>query len=221
MPDEADYGTRPWTESPTTPPSTGLSIVETPLGEPMDQASASVLAESPVAWHLRYWLNLGSIGILSGQDETLMALRIEMEQSLIPNLDLRLAVHRTWEGYRIANNKACLDYWRRLQVRITQTGEDQEETDPRYQAVKDGERLLEQHCRDLDRILVNKTQRAKTHLRQAEGVMIANLRAGTSLETAIEIFSQIGSLYEKLHQEEVEDERVGNSLPNGVNGVHH
>lgn len=52
----------------------------TPLGEPMDPRSASSLAEDPLRWHLRYWLDLSVVAQLRGEDSMLIGFSIELEQ---------------------------------------------------------------------------------------------------------------------------------------------
>lgn len=209
MPDEADYRPRPRSESPF---ETAF-VAESPLGEPLDQASATELNQTPLAWHLRYWLSLGFVGILDGQDETLMGLRIEMEQSAIPNMELKNAVRDAWSQYRLANKDGCLDYWARIVFGAPQLEHQEPEDEGGRQL------LLQQYRRDIDRMLVNKTARAKAYLRTHERIMIADLHSGTSLDAARTRFKKIGKMYQLLNEEEENDEREVYSLPSGLRRV--
>ncbi|MCJ1465668.1 hypothetical protein MMC07_004287 [Pseudocyphellaria aurata] len=49
-------------------------VSRTPLGAPIKQAFALLLAKDIITWNLQYWLDLGLIGDLRGEDVMLMGL---------------------------------------------------------------------------------------------------------------------------------------------------
>lgn len=66
---------------------------------------AGQLAEK-IKWsHLQCWLRIDLQGIDDGEDETLLALKIQIEQNTIPDGDFKNELVRTWENYRIFNRQ--------------------------------------------------------------------------------------------------------------------
>ena len=66
----------------------------------MSELGASSLFQSPVQWHLTYWLNVSVVGLLRGEDALLMAVRIESEFLHIANAQTRFSVERAWGEFQ-------------------------------------------------------------------------------------------------------------------------
>lgn len=75
---------------------------------------AGQLAEK-IEWsHLQCWLRIYLRGIDNGEDETLLALKIQTEQNAIPESDFKEQLIRTWENYRIFNRQSNARQWSRI-----------------------------------------------------------------------------------------------------------
>lgn len=164
----------------------------------MDQDLAVFRSEDPIEWHLNYWITLEVIGILHGEDPILMAFRIETEIYNIADRQIRCNVHGQWSEYRATNYEPCLEYWEPV------SGEDEE---------------VQPYFRDLDRMLVNKEQKAKDRLRDMEELMISLVR-GAQLQQARETLENIGQVYQKLHEEEIADAQANTPHPNDTSRPH-
>lgn len=91
----------------------------TPLGTPIDEASASFRAQDPHGWLLKYWLNLYSIGISRLEDAWLLAARIHREHitKMAPGMFKdqfqaewgQFMVENSAEYYRTWTSKANID----------------------------------------------------------------------------------------------------------------
>ena len=85
------------TQAPNgTPVNEGQPLTEilTPFGSPIDPASASLLAQNPLGWHLHYWRNLKILGMHRDVDPVLMEFRIEVEQMLKLDPQLRREIRQ-------------------------------------------------------------------------------------------------------------------------------
>ncbi|MCJ1422865.1 hypothetical protein MMC29_000745 [Sticta canariensis] len=72
---------------------------------------AGQLAEK-IKWsHLQCWLRIDLRGIDDGEDETLLTLKIQIEQNAIPDGDFKDGLIRTWENYRILNRQLIARQW--------------------------------------------------------------------------------------------------------------
>lgn len=196
-------GAQPPTQAQTlieTPASLNPLGPRTPLGEPMDQSSASYLVQSPLAWHLNYWLNLEIIGILRGEDPMLMSLRVQWEQAtrLGEDIKTQLLEGGAWAEYRRRDREEWEWFWAQMTLEC-------EVTKP--------------YLRDVDRMLVNKAQKTRACLRHYELMMLTTLRAN-SPHRARWSFEQIAVLHQKLHEEETADAEARDRLSNGITGAH-
>lgn len=165
------------------PDPLGPSDTRTPLGEPMNRFSAFLLARIPFDWHRDYWVSLGVLGMSRGEDELIMALMIEIEQSKIPDQRIRVELSNTWNEFQRVNRGHIAQRWQ--------------------QTSADDEALIKLH-RDVDRMLVDKFQKARSYLVRHETRMIHSLRHG-NLEEARQIFERLALIYRKLCEEERRD----------------
>lgn len=117
----------------------------TPLGEPMDPRSASSLAEDPLRWHLRYWLDLSVVAQLRGEDSMLIGFSIELEQYKTRDQALRTRLVNAWKMHQLVNHASCSRHWNRLTL-----------DSPRAKP----------YLRDLDRMLVDKETKTRRYLCQ-------------------------------------------------------
>lgn len=168
---------------------------QTPLGEPINQISAKLLAEDPVAWHLDYWLNIGEVGTLYGKDSILMRLRVDIEITNTPNRQLKSAICNRWNHYYTANKAETKQYW-------------EQETLESQRA--------KAYIRDIHRMEARKQLKMKNYLGNAEGLMVNAMRAAR-LEEARVYFNKLSVVYRKLIEEKNQDaEKTGRfpaSLP--------
>lgn len=162
------------------PDPLGPSDARTPLGEPMNRFSAYLLARIPFDWHRDYWVSLGVLGMSRGEDELIMALMIEIEQGKIPDQRIKDELSNTWDEFQRVNRE-----------HITQ----------RWQETSADDEALIKLLRDVDRMLVDKFQKARSYLVRHERLMINSLRVG-NLEEARHIFERLALIYQKLREEE-------------------
>ncbi|MCJ1267079.1 hypothetical protein MMC22_006964 [Lobaria immixta] len=172
--------------------------VRTPLGEIIDENSAALLVAIPIAWHMRYWLNLNTVAILRGEDAMLMSLRIDMEQHNILDHELKSQVLAEWIPHRIAHQEECLRSWRQKTLET-------EEAQP--------------YLRDINRMLVGKERKTRYYLRRMEILMVTSLRVA-NIETSRGFFEKLSQLYDKLQKEARADAEARNQAPSGTHGVH-
>lgn len=161
----------------------GPSDIRTPLGEPMDRSQAFMRAELPLPWHLQYWSNIDVVGVLRGEDEVFMKLMIEAEHENIPEEWIKTALLRDWHRFQIRNNEPNRRRW------VRRTLEDEQ-----------AKKLL----RDIDRMLADRYQKARSHLQRVETLMITSLRDGDN-ETAKMHFAKLSQCYQLLLEEERRD----------------
>lgn len=167
----------------------------------MDEASILLRAEDPLAWHLRYWLDLCMVGTIRGGDILLLSLRIRMEHDKIADAAFKTRLQGAWRGFQSDNKESCLRLWMRRTV-LSQ------EAQP--------------YLRDLDTMLQDKGRKTRDYLRRIEALTIHLLRTG-NLALARRSFERLGLYYQRLLQEDAEDAAdaaAGNGLSNGANGVH-
>ncbi|MCJ1264506.1 hypothetical protein MMC22_004378 [Lobaria immixta] len=194
--DQLPEGVKQHIEPSTTSEPLGLSDSRTPLGESMDQISASLLAEDPITWHLRYWSSLFLVGVLSGVVRSnFMAIMIQMEIIKIPDGEIATELRRVWIERQSTNegeDKRLIE----LPETLSRIAFSSHEKD----ALKNEEvkRLL----RDVDRILLDKRQKTRACLHQLESLLDTTLEAG-DLETAIECHGKICDLCDGLDDEEI------------------
>lgn len=159
---------------------------QSPLGMPLSQASANSLAENRLQWHLMYWLSVSVLAILLGQDPALTDLLIEIEHDRIADLEFKRELRNAWERFHIDNRDEYQRQWTERTV-----------------ASPEAKGLLG----DIDRMLLDKAPKTKTHLFRLERLMVASLRDARVLE-ARAVFDHLGDLYEKLKAEETADGHV-------------
>lgn len=153
---------------------------QTPLGGPLSQASAEIKARDPFRWHMRYWLNLSAIAMIRGENQDLMALRIEMEQEKIPEPALRTHIQRVWSRFDRENRDKCRRSW-------VQAGNE--------------EITFKLYICELDRMLVHKEEKMRGYLNSLEMAMSACLQSA-DIPRAKELFDKISRGYRKLLLEE-------------------
>lgn len=197
--DQALTGIQPPPEAQTVPNLLGQRIYRSPLGAPLSRASASFLARDPLTWHLVYWLSIWVVGNLRGEDETLMAFRIEIEHYGILDHEFQLQLLSAWDQYAIANRAPFTLHW----MHLTAEGE-----------------AAKPFLRDIDRMLINKGLKARTYLYRLEMRLLTKMRL-VQIETAKDQFENLIGLYRKLQEEETADAQAQNRLLNLRNGGHH
>lgn len=69
-------------------------------------------AQDPVEVHLCYWLNLGVIGVLTGEPWVLMAARIEIGLGKIPNRKLAEQLQEKWSQFAGENLEKYCQKWK-------------------------------------------------------------------------------------------------------------
>lgn len=167
-------------------------VSQTPLGAPINQASAMLLAKDPLAWNLQYWLDLGLIGNLRGEDIMLMGLRIEIEYSKTLDPALRIQFQNAWIKYQIRNRAERVRYWSQMTL-------DSEDAKP--------------YLRDLNTMLVDKGRKTRDYLRSAETAM-SQEQENLNFGRAQVIFDRLARIYPKLRQEEAGNAGAGGRSQN-------
>ena len=180
---------KPTIKNPASPESPGLSDSRTPLGEPIDQDSASFLARDPIMWHMQYWFSLYLIGVLYGDDPILLSLRIEIEIDKIPQGEVATELRSVW----IERKRADEGEHQPLIVIPEPLCYFEEET----LETEAGKRCL----RDIDRMLVNKGKKTRTYLRHMETLLTAAVQAG-NVESANGLRDRLSDLHYHLQREE-------------------
>lgn len=157
------------------------SLTQTPLGSPMNNVSALLLAENPLAWHLQYWLNLGSVAVVRGEDAMLMALRIKMEHTKITDPALKNQLKHAWSQFQRDNQVECVRQW----TLMTGDGND-----------------AQPYLCDLDRMLVGKRREARDYLHRIEPIMTTMLHH-LHLEDQTQFFEKLNQKFRGLQQDEI------------------
>ncbi|MCJ1425143.1 hypothetical protein MMC29_003031, partial [Sticta canariensis] len=158
----------------------------TPLGEPMSLLAGFLLTTDPVSWHLQYWLNIEVVGVLRGEDVTLMAVRVENELRSIERAQIRDGVQRAWGDFHRNNTEKYLEEWLHRTLAS-------EEAQP--------------FLRDIDRMLVDKEQKTRDYVAEME-LDLVDWHRRAQAEMA-EKLTKISLLYRRLAEENIADqERV-------------
>lgn len=199
-------GVRSSNETSATPEPLSLSDFRTPLGEPMDQTSASSLAEDPIKWHMNYWNSLWSVAVANGEDGILMALRIEYEIPKIPDKEILNKVNSFWhERQGLIEGEG--------QRRLSSTSDS-------FRPQKDTIQSEEQKrmSRDIERMLVDKGRKIRTYLLSLEKLMYQCFEARNypipceRREKLRDLYHQIRKrlrvLYQRLNEEEKAEARL-------------
>lgn len=171
--------------------------VTTPLGEPMNEASALEQTEDPISWHLRYWLSLAVIATIRGEDIILTGIRIDMEIEKLANTEIKTRVRNARRPFQKNNLEGYTWYW-------TQRTLDDDHA--------------QKYMRDLDRMLVDKGRKMREYIRDLEMQMDEYARERNFRR----VFVCLGlhSLAKKrLQKEEEREARVRNGLPNYGEGI--
>lgn len=155
-------------------------LPQTPLGGPINEVSALVLAENPLAWHLPYWLSLGSVAVVRGEDAMLTALRIKMEHSKITDSALKSQLKHTWNQFQRNNQAECIRQWTQMTVNC-------KESQP--------------YLCDLDRMLVDRRRDARDYLHRLEPIMRTMLHH-LHLEDPRQFFEKLAQQYRSLHRDQ-------------------
>lgn len=189
---------QPSSETPEPHDSLDPSDPRTLLGEPMNRVQADLLAEDPLKWYLEYWLSLGIVGVLRGEDKILMAFMIDIEQSRIPEQNILTQLRHEWDPFRNANEEQFLQHYLR-------TSMESEE--------------VKRYLRDIDRMMVDKVQKMRTYLSGMEMLMSATLRPG-ELDAELSFFYNVDRIRPRLEEEKTADAVQRRQLPDGINGEH-
>ena len=149
----------------------------------MSLIAGFLLTRDPVEWHLQYWLNIEVVGLLRGEDMILMAVRVQNEIRKIENAQTRDAVDRAWDNFRRNNRQNYRMEWLRKSL-----------------ASSDAQPYL----RDIDRMLVNKEQKMRDHIRQLDSDLL-NWHRTVQAEMASKV-AYIGQLQLSLAAENLADQ---------------
>lgn len=170
----------------------------TPLGEPMNEASALERTEDPISWHLRYWLSIAVIACLRGEDIILTGIRIDMELDKIAHTEIKTRVRNARKPFQKDNMEGYKWYW------TQKTLDDQD---------------AQKYVRDLDRMLVDKGQKMSECIRDIEMKMdeYARDRNFERVFTSLAIYSLIKK---RMQKEEQRDTKIRNGLPNYGDGIY-
>lgn len=175
---QTSNGTQALSDSLPEPP-----VSQTPLGEPMDQASALLLADDPLAWNLQYWLDIGIIAIIRGEDMLLTRVRTEIERGKIPDPALRTQIDDAWGQFQKDNRENCFWKWTQMTLQSPEA---------------------KPYLRDIDRMLTDKGRKVRCYLERMEKVMLKRLGAA-DVDGARNFFERLGDAYQRLQQEEAAD----------------
>lgn len=173
------------------------SIFRTPLGELfIDLDSFWHHEEDPLAWHLDYWLNIGVIGMVLGEDPLLMNARIDMEHHKIRDRELRDQISNAWTAYTLANGYQYRTYWE------GQTLEDD---------------VGQAYLRDIARMLEDRKNKMRDSLR-GHGTFMNKLLQMGDVMGATETSYIISEIHSKLQQDEVRQAEAIKELQTSLNG---
>lgn len=162
----------------------------------MSHSSAYRYARDPLTWLLEYWLAVGSVGVLRGEDRVLMRLRMEMEHEQIdPSLLDRF--RSAWYQYRRANEQASNQHWAQMTVQSEEA---------------------KWYSRDIDRMLEDKIQKGRVYLGRMENKLLLALRY-TRFDEAKVLFQGLVTVYTKLKEEAARDTEARNQPSIDANGV--
>lgn len=158
----------------------------------MSSRSGSLLTQSPVKWHLNYWLNIVVVATLRGEDKALMVIRVEHEFRNIANVQIRKGIHQAWVPFYHKNRPVYEKKWvhRTLASREAQL-----------------------YLRDIDRMLVNKEQKTRECLKNAE-LHLIDWEKKVQVKIARKKLD-IQRVYRKLEDEQVVDQATALSLGDG------
>lgn len=157
-----------------------IEAQKSPLGHSISQASAGVRAENPLLWHATYWLCILVLGILRGENESLMSHMITMEHEKIPDRKFRHSLQALWAKFQARNKEEF--------KRIC------EEWTLEHSGVKP-------YLEDLDRLKINNMQSAAVKLYlDIDRLMISNTQPARVSEPKT-AFDDLDELLIKLQEE--------------------
>lgn len=174
------------------------TLLKTPLGEPMNQESASILALDPVEWHLQHWLAIAIIAIMRGEDPVLTVIRIDIEVHKMADTEIKTGIQSGWKKNRLENGEQCQRY---------------------FSAFPKPTEEVNQYLRDIDRMLADKGQKTRDYLEKAEKEMFILIRE-RRFDTARIYSANIARVYRHLQEEVAREARATNQLPNSTDDVH-
>lgn len=148
----------------------------------MSSLSGFLLTQSPVEWHLNYWLNIAVVATIRGEDKALTAIRVEYELCNIANVQTRKSVQQAWVSFYQTNSVGCGLKWLHKTL---------------------ASREAQVYLRDIDRMLVNKGQKTREYLYKVE-LHLIDMEKKTLEEVARKQL-KIEQLYRKLKDEEMVD----------------
>lgn len=167
----------------------------TPLGELISEESLVRLVGDPLGWYLQYWLDLNIIGMMRGEDQTLLSIRIMMEQDECPEMLFKVQIRNAWQKYQTAYKELRIRQWLPLQ------GDLGDEAKPFH--------------RDLDRLLVKtKGPKVRDYIRRFEISMNEKIRA-TEVDRAKHLFEWLVQINQSLKKEEAAEAEARNQPNEG------
>lgn len=155
----------------------------TPLGGPVNGATALLRDQDSLKWHLNYWLDLYTIAIISGQDMILMAARIDKEHEEITDLGFRAELKDNWYNFLLTYSGQVLLHW-------NQTSLNSEEA--------------KMFLSDIDRLLENKGKKMRDYICMLVILMNEHSRREDEVN-ATKVYRQIRRLIQRMRQEEARD----------------
>lgn len=167
----------------------------TPLGELISEESLVLLVGDPLGWYLQYWLDLHIIGMMRGEDQTLLAMRIMMEQDECPEMLFKVQIRNAWQNYQTTYKEARIRQW------VPLRGDLSDEAKPFH--------------RDLDRLLVKtKGPKVRDYIRRFEISMNEKIRA-TEVDRARHLFDWLVQINQSLMKEEAAEAGARNQPNEG------
>lgn len=176
----------------------------------MSEASASLRAEDPHGWHLKYWLDIYTVGlirledtagIIRDEDTLLLKARIDREhENSTADESIKTRLRDEWGQFLIANQDDYLRQWEQIKT------------------LKNEE--WEAYFRDLDRMLADKGPKMRLYI-AAKATLVNKLFQDRNYADIDGLTDQIIQLTSSLGREEAREAEARRQLSNGTNGVHH
>lgn len=167
----------------------------TPLGGPISEDEFLRIMNDPLGWYLQYWLDIHIIGMMRGEDQTLLPIRIVIEQERCPQMLFLFQIRNAWADYERTHKEARIGQWMFI------TGDKADEAKPYH--------------RDLDRLLVRtKGPDIREYIRRFETGMNDAIRA-LKVDRAKELYEWLVRINQCLKKEEDADVEATNQPNQG------
>lgn len=143
-------------------------------------------------WNLHYWLSLEIIAMKRGEDMTLTAIRIEMEQEKIDNSKLKTKLRNAQRQFQTDNKPAYWRHWTKKAINVKEAMS---------------------YVSDLNRMLVDKERKIRDYIHRME----VEFARTENFSEASEYYDLFPLAVQLLELEKARDAEAGNQLSGGVN----